>query len=247
MRFREWFLFESSGGRLLLSKAVDARGLESIRSSGFSLQSRHFSSAGEYYRHGDTTTEQQYGPGLYFGIVPSEDFARKNCRDYAETWGNHILIASLKSGARGLITTWLPEGHPIWSFSASKGNSSDPRPTTHEQLVALGLSDLFPDYGPNNTHSPPEWGYRIKGRVDFWAHEHNGRPHMVVYNPSVLEFVSDFECGTDRPHGTMRAVAPKESPKPAYRSPAWERMAKAGGISPSVRKPGGDDLSLDEF
>lgn len=247
MRFREWFLFESSGGRLLLSKAVSGEGLKSIRSSGFSLQPRHSSSADEYSRHGDTTTEQQYGPGLYFGIVPSEDFARKNCRDYAETWGGHILIASLKSGARGLITTWLPEGHPIWHFASAKGNSSDPRPTTYEQLVALGLSDLFPDYGPNNTHSPPEWGYRIKGSVDFWAHEHNGRPHMVVYNPSVLEFVSDFECQTARPLDTTRATIPKESPTTAYRSPAWERMAKAGGLSPSVTKPDSDGLSLDEF
>ena len=247
MRFREWFLFESSGGRLLLSKSVDARGLESIKSSGFSLQSRHSSSAGEYSRHGDTTTEQQYGPGLYFGIVPSEDFARKNCRDYAETWGNHILIASLKSGARGLITTWLSEGHPIWSFSASKGGSSDPRPTTHEQLVALGLSDLFPDYGPNNPHSPPEWGYRIHKRVDFWAHEHNGRPHIVVYKPSALEFVSDFECQSARPQVPKPAASPKESPASSFRSPAWERMAKAGGLSSSASIPDKGDLSLEDL
>lgn len=261
MEFRDWLLMESSSG-LLLAKAVGHEGLNSIKSAGFARQSRHSSTEGEFDKYGDTTTEQQYGPGLYFGIVPNEEFARKNCKDYAETWGGHIVIASLKAESKGLITTWLPENHPIWSFSPVRGRGSDSRPTTYEQIVALDLSAEIPDYGPNNTHSPPEWGYKIHKKIDFWAHEHNGRPHIVVFNPSALQFVSDFKCSitpktsADKPISSLNKTTSLNNPTRTLSgiNPAWAMWANQR--SSSATKPArtalaktrsDDDLSLEEF
>ena len=198
MRFSEWLLNEQASG-LLFAKAVDASGLESILKSGFRLQGRQAHAAGEFSKGGGATEEQMYGPGLYFYMVPSEEFAKSSCRDYAG-WGGSVVLASLKPGTKMLVTSWLPESHPAWKHSAA-GHAG-----VYEQLEALGALDLFPDYRKGDTHVDPDWGYKLAGRVPAWLHQHNSRTHLVVYDPSVLDVRGSFECGGASDRGNTSSI-----------------------------------------
>jgi len=210
MRFKQWLFMESSG-QLLLAKAMLKQGFDSVKQDGFKLGDRHASVINTYNKHHETTTEQMYGPGLYFGIVPSEEFAKKNCKDYAEEWGEYMIIATLKQGAKGLVTSWnakADKNNPLWAFSPAYDPQDRYTPDTYHQLKALGVSDMFPDYGPNNIHNRAEWGYKLYKKIDFWAHQHNSNGHVVVYNPSVLQIVSEFECEHKHPvHNQPQKVA----------------------------------------
>lgn len=218
-------------------KAVGDSGAESIRKGGFQLQDRHRSTANYYKKYGDVNTEQLYGPGLYFGVVPPgqdpKDFAMKNCKDYAESWGDHIVLAVIKKGSRGLITGFYPE-HPIWSYCASKN------PYTYDQLEALGVKDLI-GYNKNNTHSDNEWGYKLHDKIDFWAHAHNTRHHVVVYNPSVLQLIDQFECGTGKGRFSAHAEPAKQpESQPQIQRRQWPTLANSA-------PPGTEDLELEDL
>lgn len=186
MRFCEWILNEESAGPLF-AKAVDQQGLDSISKEGFKLQSRQASVASQYAKNNLSTEEQMYGPGLYFFLVPSADYAKKNCKDYSG-WGGFIALASLDPSARILITSWLPQNNPVWRLSPV-GYAG-----IYDQFSALGVLDLFPDYKKGDTHVEPEWGYKLAGKIDGWIHQHNTRTHLVVYNPSVLNLSGHFKC-----------------------------------------------------
>lgn len=190
MIFSEWLLNEESSAPLF-AKAVDKQGLDSILNSGLSLGSRQATSSAEFSRGGGATEEQMYGPGLYFYMVPSEDHARKNCKAYSG-WGGSVVLASPKAGTNFLVTSWLPESHPVWRMSPA-GHAG-----VYEQLEALGALEQFPEYKRGDTHVDPEWGYRLAGKIDGWVHQHNTRTHMVAYNPSALEVVGHFDCVQDK-------------------------------------------------
>lgn len=187
MIFSEWLFNEESSGPLF-AKAVDRRGLDSILKSGLRLGDRQTTSSAEFSRGGGSTEEQMYGPGLYFYMVPSEDYAKKNCKEYSG-WGGSVVLASPKASAKLLVTSWLPESHPIWRNSPA-GSAG-----VHDQLRALGILDHFSDYKKGDTHVDPEWGYKLAGKIDGWVHQHNTRTHFVCYNPDALEVVGHFGCG----------------------------------------------------
>lgn len=186
MRFGDWLITEESSAPLF-AKAVDKRGLDSILKSGLRLGDRQSTSSAEFSRGGGATEEQMYGPGLYFYMVPSEGHARKNCKEYSG-WGGSVVLASPKAGAKFLVTSWLPESHPVWRSSPA-GYAG-----VYEQLESLGVLEQFPEYKRGDTHVDPEWGYRLAGRIDGWIHQHNTRTHLVAYNPSSLEVVGHFDC-----------------------------------------------------
>ena len=177
-------------------KAVDASGSESIKKGGFQLQDTHRSTAHYYKKYGDTSTEQMYGPGLYFTVVPvgqdSSEYAKKNCKMYSQ-WGGHIVFATIKQGSRGLVTGF-PPNHPMWKYIASKETY------VYDQLKALGVDETV-GYTKNNVHTDKEWGYKLHEKIDFWAHSHwaeggEARLNVVVYNPSALQPAGEFDCGT---------------------------------------------------
>lgn len=210
MRFCDWLIKEESSAPLF-AKAVDKSGLESILKSGLRLGGRQSTSSAEFSRGGGATEEQMYGPGLYFYMVPSEDYARKNCKEYSG-WGGSVVLASPKSGSRFLVTSWLPESHPVWRISPA-GHAG-----VYEQLKSLGVLDDFPEYKKGDTHVDPEWGYRLAGRIDGWVHQHNTRTHLVVYNPDSLGVVGHFDCvqGDEPPQAKSSSSAPgpsKTNPK----------------------------------
>jgi len=233
MRFKEWLLMESSD-RVVLMKTVNDEGSDSIGKVGFQLQDRHRSTAGYYKKYGDTSSDQMYGPGLYFTVVPAgqdpNEYARKNCKTYAQ-WGNHVVLATIRPGSRGLVTGFQPK-HPMWNYIASKDTY------VYDQLEALGVNDVI-KYARNNVHTDNEWGYKLHDRIDFWAHSHwaeggLAKLNVVVYNPTVLQMIGSLEC------------------EPGKKSPA-----AASGIAPSGRQspmprsnyvppPGTEDLSLEE-
>lgn len=64
--FRNWLLSEQVGSDFIFAKATNKEGLESILKNGFQLQDRHFSVQSSFEKGEDRTTEQNYGPGLYF-------------------------------------------------------------------------------------------------------------------------------------------------------------------------------------
>lgn len=196
MNFSDWLINEEVGGSLF-AKAVDREGLESILRHGFKTQGRQGTAAARFSREGGTTEEQMYGPGLYFYMVGSEDQARRSCKDYSG-WGGMVVLARLKPAAKVLVTSWLPDSHPIWRHS-SAGHAG-----VYDQLKGLGVLDMFPDYTNSSTHADPEWGYKLSGRIDGWVHQHNSRTHLVVYNPSAVEAAGHFECS-----------APNQSSAPA--------------------------------
>lgn len=208
MRFCEWLLSEEKSG-LLFAKSVDQNGVESILKNGFKLQGRQSQVAMQYSKEKSSTDEQMYGPGLYFFLTPSEDYAKKNCKDYSG-WGGSIVVASLNYSAKLLITSWLPENSPIWQHAPS-GYAG-----VYDQLSALGVLDQFPEYKKGDTHFEPEWGYKLASRIDGWLHQHNTRTHLVVYNPSVLKLVSHFNCSQEvkrQPETKTEPSPPKVNPR----------------------------------
>lgn len=248
MRFKQWLINESNG-QLLLAKATGKEGLDSIKKDGFKLGDRHQAVIKYYDKYGDITTEQLYGPGLYFGIVPNQEFARKNCKQYADEWGEHIVIATLKSGSKGLITNILKD-NPIWNYSPAYNPSAEYTPTTYEQLKALGVSHLFPDYGPNNIHNDNSWGYKLYKKIDFWAHMHNFLNHIVVYNPSVLQFVSEFECEHKRvlhSVNNQQNTNQQNNPNQAPPGKIWNKLLNRWIDKPNISSSAliQSDLNLD--
>lgn len=192
LSFYEFYslLQENSSGQLILAKAVSKNGLDSISKSGFQLQSQHSSASKEFEKHSETNTNQMYGPGIYFSLPFSLEYLKKNCKNYADSWGNYILLATLTQKCRILVTSWgLSDNHPIWNYSVV-----DKKEGIYDQLQKLGISHLFPDYTPKNTHFPPEYGYKLSKSIDAWVHEHNQIPHVVVYNTKVLKYLNYFEC-----------------------------------------------------
>jgi len=193
MDFKNWLLTESSN-QIVLMKAVRQEGSDSIKKVGFQLQDKHRNVANYYKKYGDTSDDQMYGPGLYFGIIPPgqdpKGFAMKSCKDYADLWGDHVVLATIKEGSRGLVTGFWPE-HPIWKYCASKEHY------VYNQLEALGVNNLI-GYTKNDVHSSEDWGYKLHDKIDFWAHQHNTRQHVVVYNPSALQLIDQFECDTGK-------------------------------------------------
>jgi hypothetical protein len=201
MRFKEWLFMESSD-QVVLMKTVNDEGSESIKKVGFQLQDTHRSTANYYKKYGDMSTNQMYGPGLYFTVVPTgkdpAEYAKENCKLYSQ-WGNHIVFATIKPGSRGLVTGY-PENHPMWKYIASK-ESKDveyyPK-SIYYQLEALGVNDII-GYKKNEIHTKEEWGYKLHDKIDFWAHFHwseggVAKNNVVVYNPSVLQSAGEFEC-----------------------------------------------------
>lgn len=204
MKFKEWLFNESLGGIPVLMKAVGKEGADSISKGGFKLQPKHQSTINYYNKYGDTDESQMYGPGLYFGLIPkgvdSKEFAEKNCKDYSESWGDHIVLATFKGTARGLITIHDPN-HPIWNLCPS----GEVR-YKYDQLKALGVAELI-GYTKNDVHDHEDWGYKLYNKIDFWAHQHNTRQHVVVYNPNCLQIISQFECNT----GNKKKVIPPQA------------------------------------
>jgi hypothetical protein len=206
MRFKEWLLSESSG-QVVLMKAVQQQGADSIKKDGFQLQDRHRSVANSYKKYdGEMSDSQMYGPGLYFGIIPPgqdpKEFATKKCKDYALFWGGHVVLATIKEGSRGLITGFWPE-HPMWKYCVSKERY------IYDQLEALGVNKLI-GYTKNDIHTSEEWGYKFYDKIDFWAHQHNSNQHIVVYNPSILQLIDQFECDTGKKKSQEDSTAKAE-------------------------------------
>ena len=210
MKFKEWLIVESSD-QVVLMKTVNDEGAESIKKGGFQLQDTHRDTAKYYKKYGDTSTNQMYGPGLYFTIVPAgqdpAEYAKKNCKMYSQ-WGNHIIFSTIKHGSRGLVTGF-PENHPMWKYIASKNTY------IYDQIEALGVNDVL-GYTKNNVHIDKEWGYKLHEKIDFWAHSHwaeggEARLNVVVYNPSVLQTIGSFECES----GKSQTAQPTAPSKPA--------------------------------
>jgi hypothetical protein len=246
MRFKEWLLSESSG-QVVLMKAVQQQGADSIKKDGFQLQDTHRNVANYYKKYGDTSDNQMYGPGLYFGIIPPgqepKGFAMKNCKDYADSWGEHIVLATIKEGSRGLITGFWPE-HPIWKYCVSKERY------TYDQLEALGVNNLI-GYTKNDIHSNEDWGYKLYDKIDFWAHQHNTRQHIVVYNPSVLQLIDQFECDTGKKKIQDAPSASAEQPSKLSQSLKKLDAWKADGLkalksppTPKTKNPDWLDLEI---
>lgn len=233
MNFSDWLLKEETGGALF-AKAVDREGLDSILRGGFRMQGRQGSAAGRFSKGGETTEEQMYGPGLYFYMVGSEDRARMSCRDYAG-WGGMVALARLKPSAKVLVTSWLPESHPAWSHSPAG------RAGVYDQLKALNVLDLFPDYRSSDTYVEPEWGYKLAGRIDGWIHQHNSRTHLVAYEPSSVEAVGHFECSAsdEKPTAPQRAAGPSRTDPKTGReydpSVPLDRQMRKTGLLLNVR------------
>jgi hypothetical protein len=191
LSFYEFALKENAFGlNLILAKAVRDKGLESISSNGFKLQDKHASTLRSFEKYGDTDDDQMYGPGIYFAMPHSFDQLKKDCKKYANSWGSHIIIATLTKKAKIFVNSTIPDSHPIWNYTTIERND-----TNFEKLEKLGISNLFPDYKKNDIHFRPEYGYRLaKGGIDGWIHEHNMIPHAVIYNPSILKYVTYFNC-----------------------------------------------------
>lgn len=188
--FKEFLIRENTTAQLILAKAVQEDGLKSIISHGFKLQDKHFSTLRSYEKYGDTDDDQMYGPGIYFSMPFSQDQLKKDCKKYAETWGNYMVLATLKSKSRLLVNGSIPENHPIWNYTIV-----DREDSMFKKLQKLGVSNLFPEYKPNDVHFKPEYGYRLaKSGVSGWIHEHNMIPHAVIYDPSILKYIGYFEC-----------------------------------------------------
>lgn len=229
MRFREWLITESSN-QVVLMKAVNDEGSESIKKGGFQLQDKHRSVANYYDKYGDTDTTQMYGPGLYFTIVPVGqdhiEYAKKNCKMYAKEWGNNIIFATIKSGSRGLVTGF-PEGHAMWGYSITK------KPDIYGQLEALGVNNII-GYKKGEIHTREEWGYKLHNKIDFWAHSHwaEGGAHawnVVVYNPSILQSIGNIECepGTSKSPSNSNSAASQNNPSTSgIKGPAQDRLAR---------------------
>jgi len=245
MRFKEW-LFSESSAQVVLMKAVQQQGADSIKKDGFQLQDRHRSAANYYKKYGDMSDNQMYGPGLYFGIIPPgqepKEFAMKNCKDYADSWGEHIVLATIKEGSRGLVTGFWPE-HPMWKYCASKEHY------IYDQLEALGVNNLI-GYTKNDIHSNEDWGYKLYNKIDFWAHQHNTRQHVVVYNPSVLQLIDQFECETGKKK-SQEAEVPSQISPISKNTDSYDRdgkirqsLKKLDAFRPSPIKPKTNDLDL---
>ena len=253
MRFREWLLTESSD-RVVLMKTVNDEGSDSIGKVGFQLQDKHRSTAGYYKKYGDTSSDQMYGPGLYFTVVPAgqdpNEFARKNCKAYSQ-WGNHVVLATIKPGSRGLVTGFQP-GHPMWKYVASKDAY------VYDQLEALGVNDLI-KYGRNDVHTENEWGYKLHDKIDFWAHSHwaeggMAKLNVVVYNPSVLQMIGSMECEVGQKRPSVAMGSPRTAPND--KSPQTLRPRNSGMVPSRGQQPpsvprvnlapqGDEDLSLE--
>ena len=201
--FKEFLLRENVGSDLILAKAVSEQGLKSILSGGFKLQDKHASTLRAFDKYGDTDDDQMYGPGIYFSVPFSFNQLKKDCKKYADSWGSYIVIATLNGRGKILVNSTLPENHSIWRHTIVDRNDS-----MFQKLQKLGVSLLFPDYKPNDIHFKPEYGYRLaKGKVDGWVHEHNMIPHAVIYNPSVLKYVSYFKCGEENAQNNKQLPA----------------------------------------
>lgn len=92
-----------------------------------------------------------------------------------------------------MVTSWLPESHPIWNLTPAG------RVGVYDQLNALGVIKDFNDFTKDDTYVKPEWGYKLSKSIDAWVHEHNMIPHIVVYNPSILNILTYFECEFKEP------------------------------------------------
>lgn len=180
--------------QLVLIKMVSEAGYNSIKKVGFQLQDTHRKTIDTYLKTGWKDGNQIYGPGLYFTIVPPwkdpVDFAKAKCWDYSN-YGDYFVFAKIKPGSRGLVTD-LPENHPMYNYVTSK------EIYTWEQLQSLGVDELL-GLKERPTFKDEEWGYKFYNKIDFWAHFHMpaaGDPsfNVVVYNPSILELVGEFEC-----------------------------------------------------
>lgn len=245
MNFKQWLIIESLN-QVVLMKAVHDEGSESIKKGGFQLQDRHRSTANYYKKYGDMSTEQMYGPGLYFTIVPSgqepTEYAKKNCTMYSQ-WGNHILLATIKSGSRGLVTGF-PPNHPMWKYISSKNTY------VYDQLEALGVNNII-GYNKNNVHTDKEWGYKLHDKIDFWAHSHwaeggEAKLNIVVYNPSILQTVGNIECETKekksppQPSNSV-ATATKDNERRPFKLATMAKPASTG----TPESPPDDKISLD--
>lgn len=190
LSFYDFIIKENVGANLILAKAVKEEGLESISNNGFKLQDKHASTLRAFDKYGDTDDDQMYGPGIYFSMPYSFDQLKKDCKKYADSWGSYIIVATLIRKSNIFVNSTIPENHPIWNYTTIDRND-----TNFEKLEKLGISNLFPDYKKNDIHFRPEYGYRLaKGGVDGWIHEHNMIPHAVIYNPSILKYVTHFKC-----------------------------------------------------
>lgn len=189
--FRDFILKENIGSNLILAKAIRDDGLNSILKGGFQLQDKHASTLRAFDKYGDTDDDQMYGPGIYFSVPYSLEQLKNDCKKYADSWGSNILIATLVGKNKILVNNTIPANHPVWNHTVVDRND-----TVFEKLQKLGVAQLFPDYKPNDIHFKPEYGYRLaKGNIDGWVHEHNMIPHAVIYNPSILKYVTHFKCG----------------------------------------------------
>lgn len=187
IKFRNWLLNEQTSFEIILAKAVNKEGLESILKNGFQLQHRHLSVQSSFEKGEGRTAEQNYGPGLYFSFAPSINTAKSNCYKYKD-WGDYFILATIKNKCRLLVTSWLPEDHPIWNLTPSG------RVGIYDQLNALKVIKDFPEFNRNDTYVKPEWGYKLSKSIDAWVHEHNMIPHIVIYNPKILSILTYFEC-----------------------------------------------------
>jgi hypothetical protein len=203
MEFKQWLILESSD-EIVLMKTVNDEGSQSIKKDGFKLQASHARVASDFKNYGDTASNQMYGPGLYFTVVPAgkdpAEYAKENCKLYSQ-WGSHIVFAKIKPGSRGLVTGY-PENDPMWKYIASKESKDAgyyPK-SIYYQLEALGVNDII-GYKKNEIHTREEWGYKLHDKIDFWAHFHwaeggVAKNNVVVYNPSILQPAGEFECET---------------------------------------------------
>lgn len=211
IKFRNWLLSEQVGSDIIFAKATNKDGLDSILKNGFQLQDRHSSAQNSFEKGEDRTAEQNYGPGLYFSFTSSVDSAKSNCYKYKD-WGKYIILASIKNRCRLLVTSWLPENHPIWKLTPAG------RVGVYDQLIALGVIKNFPEFNKNDTYVKPEWGYKLSRSIDAWVHEHNMIPHIVVYNPKILSVLDYFECESkesklDSKNFVSSKVAPNINPQ----------------------------------
>ena len=229
-----------SFSEIILAKATSKDGVESILKNGFQTQEKHISSTKTFEKHAETDTDQMYGAGLYFSIAYSMDQVKSNCGKYADTWGSEIILATLNGKYKILNTAFsMPENHPIWSASTAG------RAGIYNQLVNLGIINLFPDYKDGDTHFPPEYGYKISHSIDAWVHEHNQIAHIVVYNPKILKYVTSFECKKEeKQFKVLQPAEKKEQPKIDLLQQAAQRRKEKEALSLKVPKAS-NDLNLE--
>ena len=240
MNFKEWLISEQNSG-VLLAKAVDKAGYESISKNGFQLQQKHNRTDISYGKYKEMDVDQSYGPGLYFSFVNSPEKAKSDCARYKD-YGDHVVLANIPRVCKILITYWFPESHPIWQLSPLGKQGG-----IYDQLVALGIQNQFPDFKQGDTSVDNEWGYKLSKLIDAWVHQHNMNPHIVVYNTEIIQFAGGFACeiqqssiqqSSNQTNSNLQKTTPNTNPatgRPFDKNIPLSKQTRLGGLDSLIQ------------